>query len=303
MQKTVIIIAGPTASGKTALSLQLAAHFKTDIISADSRQCFKKLSIGVAKPTVAELQQAHHYFINSHSITENVNAQSFEQYALNAVNEIFIKNDVAIMVGGTGLYIKAFCEGLDEIPEVDDAIRKKIIDHYNEYGLQWLQNEVRKNDPAFWNVAEQQNPQRLMRALEVFLSTKKSITSFRTNTKIERPFRIIKIGIDLPKERLHENINHRTDEMIQMGLVDEVNQLISYKHLNALQTVGYSEMFDYLEGKTSLSEAIELIKIHTRQYAKRQMTWFRKDKEIIWVNTSDVAYSFSGLVNRLENVK
>lgn len=303
MQKTVIIIAGPTASGKTALSLQLAAHFKTDIISADSRQCFKELSIGVAKPTVAELQQAHHYFINSHSITENVNAQSFEQYALNAVNEIFIKNDVAIMVGGTGLYIKAFCEGLDEIPEVDDAIRKKIIDHYNEYGLQWLQNEVQKNDPAFWNVAEQQNPQRLMRALEVFLSTKKSITSFRTNTKIDRPFRIIKIGIDLPKERLHENINHRTDEMIRMGLMGEVNQLISYKHLNALQTVGYSEMFEYLEGKTSLSEAIELIKIHTRQYAKRQMTWFRKDKEIIWVNTSDVAYSFSGLVNRLENIK
>lgn len=284
MQKTVIIIAGPTASGKTALALQLAAHFKTSIISADSRQCFRELSIGVAKPTEKELQQARHYFINSHSITEEVSAQAFEEYALKCVSEIFENNDVAIMAGGTGLYIKAFCEGLDEIPATDENIRKQIIDNYNKQGLQWLQHEVQQQDPQFWAVAEQQNPQRLMRALEVKLSTGKSIISFRTNKKNIRPFSIIKTGIDVPKEQLHENINRRTDEMMQAGLENEVKQLIKYKHLNALQTVGYSEMFEYLAGKTDLEKAVELIKVHTRQYAKRQMTWFKKDKEIFWIN-------------------
>ena len=284
MQKTVIIIAGPTASGKTALALQLAAHFKTSIISADSRQCFRELSIGVAKPTEKELQQARHYFINSHSITEEVSAQAFEEYALKCVSEIFENNDVAIMAGGTGLYIKAFCEGLDEIPATDENIRKQIIDNYNKQGLQWLQHEVQQQDPQFWAVAEQQNPQRLMRALEVKLSTGKSIISFRTNKKNIRPFSIIKTAIDVPKEQLHENINRRIDEMMQAGLENEVKQLIKYKHLNALQTVGYSEMFEYLAGKTDLEKAVELIKVHTRQYAKRQMTWFKKDKEIFWIN-------------------
>ena len=285
-QNTVIIITGPTASGKTFLSLQLAAHFNTSIISSDSRQCFKELDIGVAKPTAAELSATHHYFINSHSIQEEVNAQMFEQYALNAADEIFKQNNIAIMVGGTGLYIKAFCEGLDDIPFIDEVIRKNIIKQYELNGLLWLQNEVQQKDAAFWEIAEQQNPQRLMRALEVMMSTGKSIQSFRTNKKTERPFKIFKVGTDISKEQLFANINQRTDEMIAMGLVDEVKSLIPFKHLNALQTVGYSELFNYFDGKIYLRDAVEEIKIHTRQYAKRQLTWFKKDTEIVWVKPS-----------------
>lgn len=289
MQNTVIIITGPTASGKTALSLKFAQYFNTKIISADSRQCYKELGIGVAKPTPEQLAAVDHYFINSHSVHEEVNAQVFEEYALQALDEIFKEHKIAVMVGGTGLYIKAFCEGLDEIPSVDESIRKKIIDTYNEKGLGWLQDEVKKNDPAFWSVAEQQNPQRLMRALEVFLSTKKSITSFRTNKKTKRPFDIIKVGIDITRQKLIENINARTDEMFALGLEEEARKLFPLKHLNALQTVGYNELFDYLEEKISLSEAKEQIKIHTRQYAKRQITWFKRDKEIKWFNSNEIS--------------
>lgn len=283
MQKTVIIIVGPTASGKTALSLQLAAHYKTSIISADSRQCYRELNIGVAKPPEAALQSIQHYFINSHSIHDNVNAQVFETYALQAVEEIFANNNVAIMVGGTGMYIKAFCEGLDAMPEIDPSIRETIIQQYNLQGLAWLQNEVKEKDPVFWQQAEQQNPQRLMRALEVITATGISIAQLRKQEKKTRHFQVKKIGINLPKQQLHENINSRVDEMIREGLVEEVRSLLPYKNLNALQTVGYKEVFDYLEGNCSLAEAIEKIKSNTRQYAKRQLTWFKKDKEVEWV--------------------
>lgn len=283
MQKTVIIIVGPTASGKTALSLQLAAHYKTSIISADSRQCYKELNIGVAKPSEAALQSFKHYFINSHSIHDNVNAQVFEAYALQAAEEIFAYNDVAVMVGGTGMYIKAFCEGLDVIPEINASVRESIIQQYDQQGLKWLQNEVKQKDPLFWQQAEQQNPQRLMRALEVITATGISIAKFRRQEKKTRDFQIKKIGINLPKQQLHENINARVDEMISEGLVEEVRSLLPYKNINALQTVGYKEVFDYLEKKCSLPEAIEKIKTNTRQYAKRQLTWFKKDKEIEWV--------------------
>ena len=274
--KTVIIIGGPTASGKTALSLQLAAHFNTSIISADSRQCFRELNIGVAKPPNEALESIKHYFINSHSIHDTVNAQVFEQYALNAVNEIFLENDIAIMVGGTGMYIKAFCEGLDKIPETDSAIRKEIIDNYNNKGLEWLQKEIQEKDVQFWLQAEQKNPQRLMRALEVKLSTGKSIKYFRQNNKYERDFKIIKLSLRLSKEQLHDTINKRIETMINMGLIEEVALLKNFKNTNALQTVGYREVFDYLEGIVAFEKAIENIKIHTRQYAKRQITWFKK---------------------------
>lgn len=282
-QKMVIIIAGPTASGKTALSLELASHFNTEIISADSRQCFKELNIGVAKPSKEELASIKHYFINSHSIHDNVNAQVFEKYALSAIKKIFEKNDIAIMVGGTGLYIKAFCEGLDEIPEADPEIRKKIIKNYTEKGLPWLQDEVKKHDFKFWQLAEQKNPQRLMRALEVLFSTGKSITAFRRNEKIQRPFNIKKIGISLPKEQLHANIEKRVDEMINKGLIEEVKALYQYKNINALQTVGYKEIFAFLDEKSTLPEAIQQIKTSTKQYAKRQLTWFKQDEEINWI--------------------
>lgn len=282
-ERTVILIVGPTASGKTALSLELAKHYNTEIISSDSRQCFKELNIGVAKPSYEALNSIKHYFINSHSIHDNVNAQVFEKYALDAVENIFQKNDIAIMVGGTGMYIKAFCEGLDEMPEIDVNIRNQIIKRYSENGLSWLQNEIEKKDPVFWKNAEQKNPQRLMRALEVITSTGKSITVFRKNVKVHRPFVIKKIGINLLKEQLHLNIENRVDEMIKQGLVDEVKYLYPYKHINALHTVGYKEIFDFLDKKITLSEAIEQIKKNTKNYAKRQLTWFKKDKEIKWV--------------------
>ncbi len=282
-KNTVFIIFGPTASGKTALSLQLAKHYQTSIISADSRQCYKELNIGVAKPTAEELNSVHHYFINTHSITQNITAQTFEEYALQAAEEIFKTNPVAVMCGGSGLYIKAFCEGFDEIPQVAKNIRQKIISCYKEYGLAWLQKEVKEKDFEFWQQAEQQNPQRLVRALEVLNTTGKSISSFRKKEKKKRPFDIIKIGLSLPKEQLHINIDKRVDEMIKNGLIEEVKSLLSYRSLNALQTVGYKEIFDYLDGKLSLPEAISQIKINTKQYAKRQLTWFRKDKQVQWV--------------------
>ena len=296
--KNCLVIAGPTAVGKTPLAIRLAKHFNTQIISADSRQCYKELNIGVAKPSSTGLGKVKHYFIDSHSIREDVNAKIFESYALKAIDTIFLKYDIAIMVGGTGLYIKAFCEGIDEIPVVDGDIKKNIISNFQTSGIKWLQSEIEKNDPLYFRKGELQNPQRLMRALEVKLFTGKSIIEFQTQQKKKRYFNIIKIGLELPKEQLHQNINNRVDDMMRNGLLEEVKSLYSYKHLSALQTVGYKELFEHLELKISLDEAIEKIKTNTRQYAKRQMTWFKKDREVIWVNSTN---SLSFLKKNLES--
>ncbi len=285
--KTVIIIAGPTAVGKTAVAIDVARHFTTEIISADSRQCFKELNIGVARPSPEELKTVKHHFIASHSIKEEVTAVTFEQYALPKVNELFQQHDVVVMTGGTGLYIKAFCEGLDAIPGVPAEIRNAIIAKYEQQGIQWLQNEIEKKDPLFYRDGEMQNPQRIMRALEVVEATGQSILDFRKGEKKKRPFTILKIGLELPKEELTQRINKRVDQMMKAGLLDEVKNLLSYKHLNALQTVGYAEIIDFLEGKTDLQTAVAEIKIHTRQYAKRQMTWFKKNKEVKWFSAGD----------------
>lgn len=281
-KKTVIVVAGPTAAGKTAVAIRLAEHFKTEIISADSRQCYKELNIGVARPSEEELKAIPHYFIASHSIQEEITAVGFAEYALQKVSELFKKQDVVVMVGGTGLYIKAFCEGLSPMPDIDPVIRKRIIQQYEEKGLAWLQEQIREKDPAFFEKGEMQNPQRVMRALEMVESTGKGILSFQKGEKVIRDFNIIKIGVELPKEQLHLNIHQRVDKMIEAGLVDEVKGLLPYKELNALQTVGYAEIFEYLQDDISLEKAIEEIKAHTRQYAKRQLTWFRKDEEIKW---------------------
>jgi len=289
--KTVIIVCGPTAAGKTSVAIELAKKFETEIISADSRQCFKELNIGVARPSEMELQAVKHYFIASHSIHDPVNAGSFEQYALQNVNEIFRTHNIAIMVGGTGLYIKAFCEGMDEMPGVPAEVRRSIVMNYEKNGLEWLQRETQKKDPAFYKTGEIQNPQRLMRALEVAEATGQSILEFRKGKAVQRDFNIVKIGLELPKEELHRNINTRLEMMVEAGLVEEVKRLLPYKHLNALQTVGYTEIFDYLDGKTSLKDAIELIKTNTRQYAKRQATWFKKDKDINWIDARSIDLS------------
>ena len=285
--RTIIVIAGPTAVGKTSLAIDIAQQFTTEIISADSRQCYKELNIGVAKPSHEQLQAVKHHFINSHSIHDDVNAATFENYALEKSEEIFAHNPVAVMVGGTGLYIKAFCEGLDEIPPVPDEIRANIIQQYDVLGLPWLQQEIQSKDPLYFSTGEILNPQRLMRALEVKLSTGKSIRDYQSNKTVTRNFNVIKIGLDLPRQSLHPNINHRVDEMIKDGLEDEARELYKYRDLPALRTVGYTEFFEYFDGKSNFDETVELIKKNTRQYAKRQLTWFRKDKSYTWFSPLD----------------
>jgi tRNA dimethylallyltransferase len=281
--KTVIIILGPTAAGKTAVGFQLAKYFQTSIISADSRQCFRELNIGVAKPSSEELELVPHHFINSHSILDEVNAALFERQALQWVDNLFLEKNTVIMVGGTGLYIRAFCEGLDEIPAVDTLLRQEIKDKYAQNGLLWLQEELKKNDPEYYASTEIKNPQRLMRALEVKLFTHHSISTFRTKTRKTRSFNIVKVGLRLEKAELHQNIKNRTERMMEMGLLEEVQSLLPFRHLNPLQTVGYSELFDYLDGKYCLAESVERINRNTRQFAKRQMTWFGKDPSVRWI--------------------
>jgi len=275
-QKIVIIVCGPTASGKTDRAIELAQKFQTKIISADSRQCFKELNIGVAKPNVAQLAAIQHYFINSHSVFDDVNAAVFEQYALDKVSAIFKKNDVAVMVGGTGLYIKAFAEGLDEIPVVSASIKEKIEEDYNKSGIEWLREKIKKEDPLFFESGEIKNPHRLMRALAIKQATGKSIKEFQKGSIQFRNFKIQYVYLDPERGNLYGSINQRVDSMMDAGLLDEAKILYRYKHLNALQTVGYKELFDFFENKVSLAHAIENIKKNTRHYAKRQQTWFKK---------------------------
>ena len=233
--------------GKTSLAIELAKHFQTEIISADSRQCFKELNIGVARPSVEELQQVPHHFINSHSIQEEVTAITFEQYALQKATALFKYHQVVVMVGGTGLYIKAFTDGLDLIPPINPAVRMEVIQSFEQHGVSWLQQQLQQKDPLYSEKGEMQNPQRMMRALEVVESTGQSVLSFRKGEKVKRDFSIIKIGVELPKEELHRNIHTRVDNMMKAGLQEEVKGLLSFRKLNALQTVGYAELFDWLD--------------------------------------------------------
>jgi tRNA dimethylallyltransferase len=275
--KIAIVIAGPTASGKTRFAIDVAKHFKTEIISADSRQCYKELKIGVARPSEKELAEVPHHFIASHSIHDHVTAASFRDLALQKAKEIFSKTDYVVVTGGTGLYLKAFCEGLDEIPPVSENIRQQLRDEYAKQGMCWLQETIKKEDPVYYQSGETENPHRLLRALEVVRSTGRSITAFQKGNVEQREFDILKTMISIPRENLYERINSRVDMMMEMGLLDEVKSLQPFKHLKALQTVGYAELFDYLDGKISLPFAVDEIKKNTRHYAKRQMTWFRKE--------------------------
>ncbi len=287
MSKTVYIIVGPTAIGKTALAIQLAKHLQTEIISADARQCYKELNIGVARPSIEELNQVPHHFIASHSIQETVNASVFEHYALDIAEKLFETKDNIVMVGGTGLYIKAFCEGLDDIPAIDPAIRSNIITAYESNGLAWLQAQLAQKDPAYWEQAEQENPQRLMRALEVMEGLGKSILTFQCRQKKERPFKIVTIGMEMDRALLYDRINLRVESMISAGLEQEVNSLLPYFSLNALQTVGYREWLAYFNKEVTLKEVINSIQQNTRHYAKRQMTWFKKDSTIRWFDATN----------------
>ena len=288
MSKTVYIVMGPTAVGKTNFAISLAQALNTEIISADARQCYKEMNIGVARPSSQELKAVAHHFIASHSVTDEINASYFENWAIEKAIALFKTKEAVVMVGGTGLYIKAFCEGLDLIPAIDAAIRENIIQQYEKLGLRWLQKEVAVKDPIYWEKGEQKNPQRLMRALEVKLGTGASITSFQNKKAVERPFKIVKVGLELPREELYDRINARVLTMVEEGLEKEVRGLQNVAHLNALQTVGYSEWKAYFEEKITREKVIDQIQQNTRHYAKRQMTWFKRDPAITWFNAATI---------------
>ena len=285
--KTLIVVAGPTAVGKTAAAIELAKHYNTVVVSADSRQFFKEMTIGTAKPDVKELAAVKHYFINSHSISEPFSVGDFEKQGLDLLDELFKVHDHVILAGGSGLYIKAICEGFDDLPKADPAIRESLNRELEEKGISSLQQKLKLVDPVYYNEVDLDNPQRIIRALEVFESSGKPISSYRQATVNKRPFRIIKLALNLPREVLYNRINERVDVMIQHGLLAEVKALLPYRQLNALQTVGYTELFDYLDGQTSLEKAIEMIKQNTRRFAKRQLTWFRRDSQFHWFQASD----------------
>lgn len=282
--KILIVIAGPTASGKTAAAIEVAKHYHTVILSADSRQFYREMSIGTAKPSKEELAAAKHYFIDNLSINETYTSWDFEREALALLDELFKVHDVVVFAGGSGLFIKAVCEGFDKIPDVDPTIRIKLIDELQNQGIGVLQEKLLAVDPEYYSEVDINNPQRVMRALEIFEGTGKPYSSFRLASVNQRPFRIVKIGLGMPRETLYERINKRVDMMIEQGLIEEVRSLLPYRHLNALATVGYAEIFDYFDGKTDLQTAIDLIKQNTRRFAKRQMTWFNRDKEMHWVD-------------------
>lgn len=282
VQKTLIVIVGPTAIGKTSLAIEMAKHYQTEIISADSRQFFKEMSIGTAKPSAEELAAAPHHFINSHSINQLFSTGDFEVQALALMEKLFAKHDVLVMVGGSGLYINAVCNGLDDMPEIDLDIREKLNQQFADEGIEAIRKQLSALDPEYFAKVDQSNPQRMIRGLEVVLSTGQRLSSFLTANKKERPFNIIKIGLNTEREKLYHQINHRVDLMMQEGLLEEVKSLEAYKELNALKTVGYSEIFDYLDGKIDLATAVDKIKQNTRRFAKRQLTWFKKDTQTAW---------------------
>ncbi len=275
--KHCIIIAGPTASGKTAKAIQLAKKLNTEIVSADSRQCFKELKIGVARPTEQQLKEVTHHFIANHSIHENITAKTFAEEANLTLDMIFKKSDHAIVCGGTGLYIKALVEGFDDIPEIPTETRNKVITIHQQGGIEYLRQELLKLDSEFQHSGDTNNPNRMMRALEIVMHTGKTIGSFQTKEKKKPSFNVSYEIIDISRELLYERINKRVDTMIAEGLEEEVKSLLPYQEKNALQTVGYKEFFDYFNGIYSRSTAIEKIKQHTRNYAKRQITWFKKN--------------------------
>lgn len=268
--------------GKTAVAIEVAKKLGSVILSADSRQCYKELNIGVARPSTSELAEVPHFFIASHSIHEKIDAAFYEKFALDLLQKLFKEHGTVVVTGGTGLYIKALVEGLDEIPEIPIETREAIIKNYAGGGIEWLRQQLNLKDPQFASHGEMQNPQRMMRALEVVEVTGRSVISFRSGAKAKRDFEIFQAGLELPREHLNLRINQRVDAMIDAGLEKEATELLDYRNLNALQTVGYKEMFDFFDGKISGPEAHALIKQNTRRYAKRQMTWFKKQREIIW---------------------
>ena len=287
-QPTLIVIVGPTGSGKTALAVTLARHYSAPIISTDSRQFYRGLPIGTAQPTAEELSLAEHHFIADRDVDDDFNSGRYEQEALARLDELFKRHDVVVAVGGSGLYIQALCEGMDNLPEANEELRQSLKQRLDSEGIEPLFEELCRLDSDYAKVVDRHNPARIMRALEVCITSGKPYSHQRKGEKQARPFNIIKIGTDLPRDILYERINQRVDLMISEGLEAEARAMLAKRHLNSLQTVGYREMFDYFDGNCSLDEAIELIKRNSRRYAKRQLTWFRRDTEIAWFSPHDI---------------
>ncbi|MCO6495720.1 MAG: tRNA (adenosine(37)-N6)-dimethylallyltransferase MiaA [Bacteroidetes bacterium] len=290
--KELIIIAGPTASGKTSLAIQVAKKLNCPIISADSRQVYKELNIGVARPTPQELSQAEHYFIASHSIKDALNAGQYEKEVLILLDNLFKKHDKVILCGGTGLYIKAIMEGLDTLPPASEKLRKELKEKLENEGIESLQKILKQIDPVFYSKVEIQNPQRLIRAIEIAKSSNKSNLELRLNKKQKRNFSTIAFCIDIKREQLYSNINQRVDAMLESGLEQEVRRLIPYRNFESLKTVGYKEFFDYFDGKTDYQTCINLIKQNTRRYAKRQVTWFKNQGNFIFKTADKILAEF-----------
>ncbi len=291
IMKTLLVLLGPTGVGKTDLSIKLAKYLQSPIISCDSRQIYRELPIGTAAPTADEQEQAQvkHYFIGTHSITDSYNAGQYEADALALLDQLFAQHNTLLMVGGSMLYIDAVCRGLDDIPHVSPATREQVQQDYAARGIEALQAELQACDPVYFAEVDKQNPQRLMHAIEICRETGKPFSSFRTGAKKERDFRIVKVGLNRDRAELYERINQRVEQMLAEGLETEARAVYPQRHLNSLNTVGYKELFPYFDGKYSRDEAIRLIKQDSRHYAKRQLTWFNRDKEIHWFNPTQTS--------------
>lgn len=287
--KRLLVVVGPTGSGKTDLSIRLALHYGAPILSTDSRQVYRGMPIGTAQPTGDQLQVVEHHFIASHDLNDNLNCGEFEVQALARLEELFASHDYVVAVGGSGLYVRALCEGMDDLPQADEVLRAELGRRLETEGLETLAEELRELDPDYYETVDRSNPARVLRALEVCMQTGLPYSAQRTGGRRQRPFVITKIGIDLPREVLYERINRRVDRMLADGLEAEARTLYPYRALNALQTVGYREFFDYFDGRISYDEAVELIKRNSRRYAKRQLTWFRRDPQIRWFSPDDDA--------------
>ena len=286
-KRQLIVVVGPTASGKTDLSIALARHYNAPIISTDSRQVYKGLPIGTAYPSEEQLQAVEHHFIAELELTEDFNCGQYEQRALERLDLLFKTHDTVVAVGGSGRYVRALCEGMDNLPQADAALRDTLAERLQNEGVEALAEQLKELDPEYYNIVDRQNPARVMRALEVCLTSGQKYSELRSGERKERDFQIVKVGVTMPREQLYDRVNRRVDMMVEAGLEAEARAVLPYRHCNSLRTVGYSEMFDYFDGTTTLGQAVELIKRNTRHYAKRQLTWFRRDADVQWFNPSD----------------
>jgi tRNA dimethylallyltransferase len=300
MTKHLIIITGPTAIGKTRVAIETANFFNTEIVSADSRQIYRELNIGTAVPSKAELNSIKHHFVHSHSIQDTYNASRFETEAMELLEDLFKKYDVVVLTGGSMLYIDAICKGIDTMPDVDPELRQNLKNSLKENGIESLRVQLKKLDPDYYRQVDLKNPARIVHALEICLMTGRPYSSFRTSPNKERPFSILKIGLNCNRAELHHRINQRVDKMVEAGLEEEARSVYPLKHLNSLNTVGYRELFAHFNGEITKEKAIELIKRNSRRYARKQLTWFRKDAEMNWFTPQDSAKIIKFIQNKIE---